>query len=151
MRENIILDSWAIIAWLQGEAEGRKVKDLISWIGGDKDLEAKIKNLIGKDKIGIVRLFLNIINLGEVFYILGRRKGENEATETIEEIKQNPIEIVPVSNSLVFKAASFKIKYSIAYADAFAIATAIIQEGCLLTGAPELKDLEDVSIMWMGE
>lgn len=151
MRENIILDSWAIIAWLQGEAEGGKVRDLINWINGDRDLEEEIKNLMGKDKIGIVKLFLNIINVGEVFYILGRRKGEEEATETIEEIKENPIEIVSVSNSVVFKAASLKIRYSIAYADAFAIATAIIQEGPLLTGDPELRDIKDVSIMWMGK
>ncbi|GAH25000.1 unnamed protein product, partial [marine sediment metagenome] len=74
--KNIILDSWAIIAWLQGESQGKKVRDLINWVSGDTDLEEKIKNLIGQSEIEKIRLFVNIINLGEVFYILGRRKGK---------------------------------------------------------------------------
>jgi len=149
--KNIILDSWAIIAWLQGESQGKKVRDLINWVSGDTDLEEKIKNLIGQSEIEKIRLFVNIINLGEVFYILGRRKGKEEAKDTISEIKENPIEIIPVSNSLVFRAASLKVNYPIAYANAFAIATAITQEGDLLTGDPELKDLEDIPIIWIGE
>lgn len=148
---NIILDSWAIIAWLQGESQGKKVRDLINWVSGDTDLEEKIKNLIGQSEIEKIRLFVNIINLGEVFYILGRRKGKEEAKDTISEIKENPIEIIPVSNSLVFMAASLKVNYPITYADAFAIATAITQEGDLLTGDPELKGLEDIPIIWIGE
>ncbi len=67
---NIILDSWAIIAWLQGESQGKKVRDLINWVSGDTDLEEKIKNLIKKTEIEKIRLFVNIINLGELFYIL---------------------------------------------------------------------------------
>jgi len=149
--KNIILDSWAIIAWLQGESQGKKVRDLINWVSGDTDLEEKIKNLIEQSEIEKIRLFVNIINLGEVFYILGRRKGKEEAKDTISEIKENPIEIIPVSNSLVFMAASLKVNYPIAYADAFAIATAITQEGDLLTGDPELKGLEDIPIIWIGE
>lgn len=149
--KNIILDSWAIIAWLQGESQGKKVRDLINWVSGDTDLEEKIKNLIGQSEIEKIRLFVNIINLGEVFYILGRRKGKEEAKDTISEIKENPIEIIPVSNSLVFMAASLKVNYPIAYTDAFAIATAITQEGDLLTGDPELKGLEDIPIIWIGE
>ena len=149
--KNIILDSWAIIAWLQGESQGKKVRDLINWVSGDTDLEEKIKNLIGQSEIEKIRLFVNIINLGEVFYILGRRKGKEEAKDTISEIKENPIEIIPVSNSLVFMAASLKVNHPIAYADAFAIATAITQEGDLLTGDPELKGLEDIPIIWIGE
>lgn len=149
--KNIILDSWAIIAWLQGESQGKKVRDLINWVSGDTDLKEKIKNLIGQSEIEKIRLFVNIINLGEVFYILGRRKGKEEAKDTISEIKENPIEIIPVSNSLVFMAASLKVNYPITYADAFAIATAITQEGDLLTGDPELKGLEDIPIIWIGE
>ena len=148
MVKNIILDSWSILAWLEGESQGEKVKDLIHWVDGKRSL--RIKNLIGDSKIERIRLFINIINLGEVFCILGRRKGEEEANETISEIKESPIEVIPASNSLVFKAASLKVRYSIAYADAFAIATAITRKGFLLTGNPELKGLKDVPIIWIG-
>ncbi len=149
--KNIVLDSWSIIAWLQGESPGEKVRNLVNWVNGERDLEDKIRSLIGQSTIVEMRLLVNIINLGEVFYILGRRKGEQEAKETIDEIKENHLEIIPVSNSLVFKAASIKMNHLIAYADAFAIATAMTQEGSLLTGDPELKDARDIPIIWIGE
>lgn len=151
MMENIILDSWAIIAWLQGEPQGKKVKDLINWVSGDRDIEDKIRNLVGTSEIEKIKLFVNIINLGEVFYILGRRKGKEEAKDTIDAIKENPIEVIPVSNSLVFKAALLKINHPIARADAFAVATAIAHEGYLLTGDPEFKNLKGIPIIWIGE
>jgi len=151
MIKKIVLDSWSIIAWLQGESPGEKVRNLVNWVNGERDSEDKIRSLIGQSKIVEIRLLVNIINLGEVFYILGRRKGEQEAKETIDEIKENPLEIIPVSNSLVFKAASIKMNHLIAYADAFAIATAITQKGSLLTGDPELKDVRDIPIIWIGE
>lgn len=151
MMKKIVLDSWSIIAWLQGESPGEKVRNLVNWVNGERDSEDKIRSLIGQSTIVEMRLLVNIINLGEVFYILGRRKGEQEAKETIDEIKENRLEIIPVSNSLVFKAASIKMNHLIAYADAFAIATAITQKGSLLTGDPELKDVRDIPIIWIGE
>jgi len=149
--KNIVLDSWSIIAWLQGESPGEKVRNLVNWVNGERNSEDKVRSLIGQSTIVEMRLLVNIINLGEVFYILGRRKGEQEAKETIDEIKENRLEIIPVSNSLVFKAASIKMNHLIAYADAFAIATAMTQEGSLLTGDPELKDVRDIPIIWIGE
>lgn len=149
--KNIVLDSWSIIAWLQGESPGEKVRNLVNWVNGERNSEDKVRSLIGQSTIVEMRLLVNIVNLGEVFYILGRRKGEQEAKETIDEIKENRLEIIPVSNSLVFKAASIKINHLMAYADAFAIATAMTQEGSLLTGDPELKDVRDIPIIWIGE
>lgn len=149
--KNIVFDSWSIIAWLQGESPGEKVRNLVNWVNGERNSEDKIRSLIGQSTIVEMRLLVNIINLGEVFYILGRRKGEQEAKETIDEIKENRLEIISVSNSLVFKAASIKMNHLIAYADAFAIATAMTQEGSLLTGDPELKDVRDIPIIWIGE
>ena len=149
--KNIVLDSWSIIAWLQGESPGEKVRNLVNWVNGERNSEDKVRSLMGQSTIVEMRLLVNIVNLGEVFYILGRRKGEQEAKETIDEIKENRLEIIPVSNSLVFKAASIKINHLMAYADAFAIATAMTQEGSLLTGDPELKDVRDIPIIWIGE
>ena len=35
MDNNLSLDSWAILAWLQGEPAGEVVRDLIAWSQGD--------------------------------------------------------------------------------------------------------------------
>lgn len=148
--KSIVFDSWAIIAWLQGETQGDIVRNLIGWIEGDRKVKKKAISFIGEE-VREVDLYLNIINLGEIFYILGRRKGEREAKNTINELMATPIEVISVTDSLVFLAASLKIKYTIAYADAFAVATAKAKNASLITGDTELKDLDEVPILWIGK
>lgn len=146
----VVLDSWAILAWLQGEPGGALVRDLLGWAEGDTAAGGRVRKRLGKD-LKRPKIYVSIINLGEVFYILGRRVGEREARETIEEIKAGVIEVLPVSEEHVFEAASLKIKYPIAYADGFALAAAIAQGGALVTGDPELKDTREVPIIWLGK
>jgi len=147
--ETFVLDSWAVIAWLQGEPQGKVVRDLIGCFENDGESKEKVERLLGKE-VQALRLVINVINLGEVFYILGRRRGEQEARSTIDELRATGIEVFPVTDSLVFDAASLKIRYTMAYADAFAAATAKAQSGILVTGDPELKDLKEISILWIG-
>ena len=139
-----------MIAWLQGEPQGEIVRSLIGWVEGDEEAKGKVKRLLGKEAEGL-RIIINVINLGEVFYILGRRKGEQEAKSTIDELRATGIEVLPATDSLVFEAAALKIRHAMAYADAFAVATAKAQNGTLVTGDPELKDLEEIPILWIGE
>lgn len=150
MTSQLVLDSWAILSWLQGEPGGALVRDLLSWAEGDEEVEERVKARLGGE-LSRPKISISLINLGEVFYILGRRIGEKGARETIEEIRASAIEVVPVSEELIFQAASPKIKYPIAYADGFALATAIAQGGTLVTGDPELKDVKEVPILWIGE
>lgn len=145
----LTLDSWAVLAWLQGEPQGEVVRDLIGWLEGDEEAKAKAERLVGKE-VEELKVIINIINLGEIFYILGRRKGEQEAKDLVNELTATDIEVLSVTDSLVFDAASFKISHAIAYADAFAVATTKAQNGTLVTGDPELKNLEEVPILWIG-
>lgn len=145
----LVLDSWAVIAWLQGEPQGKVVRDLIGWLEGDEETKGRVKRLMGK-KVEELRVIINVINLGEIFYILGRRKGEQEAKSTIDELRVTGIEVLPVTDTLVFDAASLKIRHASAYADAFAVATTRAENATLVTGDPELKDLEEVPLLWIG-
>lgn len=149
MTERIVLDSWAILAWLQGESAGAIVRDLLGWADGDETSGKRVRSRWG-DEMSRPGLFVSLINLGEVFYILGRKKGEREARETVEEIKGSVIGVVPVSEELIFKAALFKIRYPLAYADGFALATAVAVGGALITGDPELRNVEETPILWIG-
>ena len=94
---------------MQGEPAGEVVWDLIAWSQGDGAAGARVKRRLGRE-LKRPKLFVNLVNLGEVFYLLGRRRGEREARETIEEIRAF-VEVVPASEQLVFEAASLKIKY----------------------------------------
>lgn len=90
---------------------------------------------------GRSRLHLSLMNLGEIYYIFGRRRGEDAANLTIENIKRLPIQLLPIDENLVLAAARYKTNYRLSYADAFVVATAVSYNLTVVTGDPELLAL----------
>jgi len=41
--------------------------------------------------------------------------------------------------------------YPVAYADAFAVATAEVTKSALLTGDPELRSITNIKLLWIGQ
>jgi uncharacterized protein len=129
MSKRFALDAWAILAFLQSEEPAAtRVRELLSAAEHGRSPE----------------LFLSIVNLGEVYYIVGRVKGRQEADETISDLRRLPLTIVPASDDSVLAAAGFKMRHRISYADAFAAATAAAMDAMLVTGDPELLALKEV-------
>ena len=87
---------------------------------------------------------LSLMNLGEVFHITGRRRGQAVAEQLLTRIKQLPIHILAVDEARVLAAARLKLSYRLAYANAFAAAAAAELDAALLTGDPELLALAPV-------
>ncbi|MBK8989544.1 MAG: type II toxin-antitoxin system VapC family toxin [Chloroflexi bacterium] len=128
MTQRFVLDAWAVLAFLQGEEPAAaRVRDLLDAAARETDVE----------------LLLSIINLGEVFYIVGRAKGQHEAEQTLTALRQLPWQIVPATDTAVLAAAAFKMKHPVSYADAFAATAAQDHTATLLTGDPELLALSD--------
>lgn len=133
MKRKSLLDSFAILAWMQDEDGAQVVEDL----------------LYGA-KRGEEQILMNIVNLGEVFYRCARVQDLQFARETLDRIRLLPIRIIPCPNDLVLQAAEIKAEYSIAYADAFLAATALREDAQVVTGDPEFKKLEHlIRILWL--
>jgi len=131
-RGGFVLDSHALLAYFEGEASGNAVRELID--------EAEQRR---------IRLYLSLINWGEVVYIVRREKGEVAAHEVVARIDILPITLRGVDRTLVQAAAAFKAQHPIAYGDAFAAATASTLQLPLVTGDPEFRHLEaQVKIRW---
>ena len=128
MNAKYLLDSWAVLAYLKKESPA----------------DQRVLELLEKARDGKVLLFLSVINLGEIYYIVGRARGEDTAQHILEEIKRLPIEILPVDETDVLAAARWKMQYPMAYADAFAASAAQDLQAILLTGDPELLALGDL-------
>jgi uncharacterized protein len=77
------------------------------------------------------------INLGEVFYITARRNGVQIARELLEDLRHQ-LDVDEVSPERVLAAAEIKAMHPMAFADAFAVATAQAYGAVLLTGDPEI-------------
>jgi predicted nucleic acid-binding protein len=123
-----VLDSWALIALLNKEPPA----------------SAEVESLLQKAADGQAFLALSIINLGEIYYIVGRSHGSQAADSFLERIKRLPIQIMQADEPRVLAAARLKMNHAISYADAFAAAAALELEAVLLTGDPELVQLSDI-------
>jgi len=129
------LDSFALLAYLEGETGKRRV-------GG----------LMRRAKSGECSLFLSLINLGEVLYITERERGLVLAQRVLAAIDQLPLQIVQVSRATVLSAAHVKAHYPVSYADAFAVVTAQDHRCVLLTGDPEFEQVAAaglVDVEWL--
>jgi ribonuclease VapC len=79
------------------------------------------------------------INLGEVAYVVERLSGVDRSREVVREL-QRLLTLDAPSPRRVLEAARLKANHTMAYADAFALATAIAHDAIVLTGDPELLD-----------
>ena len=67
--------------------------------------------------------------------------GIDKADEWLRVFRKLPIEMVPVREPLAMEAGRLKARHRISFADAFAVATARVEGGAVLTGDPEILTL----------
>jgi predicted nucleic acid-binding protein len=129
----IALDSWAVLAYLEGEPSAKKVADHIA--------DAHEQN---------IPLFISVVNAGEVWYIIAREASVTDADRSITELRHLGIHFVDADWTLAHDAGGFKSKYKMSFADCFAAALAKQKKALLLTGDPEFKQVETlITIDWL--
>ena len=131
----VVLDSWAVIAYLEDEAAAGKVADIIS----DAHEEQ-------------IPLLMTVVNAGEVWYIVARQTSGAEADASIKQLRDLGIKLVDADRSLAKDAGYFKSKNKMSFADCFAAALAKQRKAHLATGDPEFKQVEkEIAISWLGK
>jgi len=112
------LDSWAVLAWLDGEEPAAKA------------VERAIKR---------ERPAMSWMNLVEVHYRTIRDHGRQEADQVLAELRPLISENLPGIASMR-SVSALEAEHPIALADCFAVALAAEEEAALLTGDPEIID-----------
>jgi predicted nucleic acid-binding protein len=131
--KSIVLDSWAVIAYLEGEPAAKRVADHIT--------DAHEEN---------IPLFMSVINAGEVWYIIAREASVSDADRSITELRHLGIEFVDADWTAAHEAGGFKSKYKMSFADCFAAALTKQKKALLLTGDSEFKQIEpQITIDWL--
>jgi predicted nucleic acid-binding protein len=115
---NACLDSWAVLAWLDG----------------DEPAAGAVQ-----ESFDAGRPWMSWLNVGEVAYQLERRHGVDEAALVLGRLRA-AVALDDVTPSRVLAAAHIKAAHPLAFADCFAAATAGARDATLLTGDPELLD-----------
>jgi len=133
MENGIVLDSFAVLAYLQAEKGAQQVKELLHQAAN-----------------GQLSVQMTVINLGEVYYITSRAYGQERAEEVLAMLRHLPIKLVVVDEKLALEASRIKAKYPLSYADAFAVTLAQHHGVPVITGDLEFSCVENlVSVKWL--
>ena len=128
-----VLDSWALLCYLEQEPGYEKIIELF-----EEAVESSKP------------LFMCIVNWGEVYYQVARRFGEQRVQEIEKLIQTLPITLVEADKELTREAARIKATKKMAYADCFAVALARLKKAELYTGDPEFRAVEkEIKVVWL--
>ena len=103
----------------------------MSWLEGSEPAGTRVEEAMA---VGAV---MSWINVGEVQSIVKRRAGEERARRVVRELRRRVRLDLPTEERIIH-AASIKAAHRMAFADAFAVATALAHEATLYTGDPEI-------------
>lgn len=132
-QQSFVLDSYALLAYFQAEAGGSSVRDILKQARENR-----------------AQAFLSLLNLGEIFYTVARRRGKETARGVVENISFLPVQCVEAGRERVLEAAEIKADYSLSYADAFAAACALEFSAVLVTGDAEFQTVEPrIPVLWI--
>src|SRR5215211_4094551 len=128
-----VLDTWAVIAYLEDEPSGEQVEELIATAHEEQ-----------------IPMYMSVVNVGEVWYTLAREVSEEEANAGVKILSDLRIQFENADWELTQEAARFKSQNKMSYADAFAAALAKIKKAELVTGDNEFKPLDSqIKISWL--
>jgi ribonuclease VapC len=128
-----VLDTWAVIAYLEDEPSGEQVEDLIAAAHEEQ-----------------IPIYMSVVNVGEVWYTVAREVSEEEAHASVKILRDLRIQFEAVDWTLTQEAARFKSQNKMSYADCFAAALAMVKKADLVTGDNEFKPLDgEVRIQWI--
>lgn len=130
-----VLDTYALLAVLEDESGAETVTKMFT----------------ARDS----KLFLSLINLGEAYSVIIRRKGQEAADELVNSIiTEETLTLVDAPWSKIKKAAQIKSGGGLSYADSFVVALAKEIEAPIVTGDPEIQKVANrlgIDLIWIGE
>jgi len=130
---NVVLDSFAVLAFLFGESGHQKVVTALEK-AADTDSD----------------LLIAAPNWAEVRYIVERKVGSAKWREVRSQLLGLPIEIVSAGQELSELAGELKVTKKMSLADCFAAALAKRENAQVYTGDPEFKKVEHLAhIVWI--
>lgn len=119
-----VLDAGALIALLENEKGAAQVSALVQ-----KAREQRYK------------LYISVVNWGEVYYVIWNGRGPGVARHAVEQLAQLPVEIISADLDQTRLAAELKAEQKLPYADCFAASLAILRRATLVTADSDFARL----------
>ena len=132
----LVLDSYAILAWL----------------GGELPAADDVQRLLDRAADESEALAMSQINVSEVFYIVAKMHGRQQTDVVRKNLQKLPVDFRSATDQRVEHAADIKAEHALAYANAFAAGLALEEDATLVTGDPEFEQLEGTAglqVRWL--
>jgi predicted nucleic acid-binding protein len=121
----VVLDTSALIAFIQNEA------------GADR-----VEQILKEGRSGNASVYISFVTLAELYYVVWREEGRSAALEIIALVKSLPLGIVESAERLTLLAGSIKANHRLSLADAFVAATASHVGATLIHKDPEMEQFK---------
>jgi len=129
----VVLDSSALLTFLEDRAGARKVRDLL-----------------GLALQGEHKLLMSVVNWGEVYYAAARALGSEVARQTEGRIAQLPVTVLDADRTLTRLAAEFHGRYKLPYVDCFAAALASQHKARVATCDRDFSRIvSEIPLIWI--
>lgn len=135
--KNYVLDACALIAVLNKENGAESVKEILE--------QAKTES---------VSVYMNTLNLLEVYYGVLREYGYETALQVLSVIKSSSVIIVDTITDAVFKQAGrLKANYKISLADSIVLAEGIVRDAIVISSDHHefdaIEESENIEFLWI--
>ena len=128
-----VLDASALLDFLENGPGAGRVEQILN---GAHRQESKV--------------FISVMNWGEVFYNLWQHHGEEAARTGVGRLARLPIAIVPVDQQQAMTAAEVKALHKISFVDCVAAALAELQNSILVTCDRDFQKLgRRIQVLWL--
>jgi len=128
-----VFDAGALLAFLQ-----------------DKPGSAKVDEVLKEARRVRAKILMSAVNYGEVYGLILREFGREQAVAAVHAVRPLPVELVDVTPQRACHAADIKARYKLHYADSFAAALAIEHKATLLTSDSDFRKLgHDFPVVWL--
>lgn len=121
----VLIDSWVWIEYWKG---GKYAENAATYIDGDEEA------------------YVSAVNLIEIYSWFARSYGENVAKSRIETVEKRTY-VIPLEKRIAMEAARLKIKHKLGMADAIVLATANHVKGNVVSGDPDFKGIDGVTLI----
>jgi predicted nucleic acid-binding protein len=139
MKKNNVyfLDACALLAAIKGEEGAFVVAELYEQAEGRK-----------------IRLFINKINLLEIYYGIHRERGKKYADDTLRSIVDSVVGVTDTSYEVLVEAGRLKSAYRrVSLADCIAIGEALVSGGTVVTADHHemgiIEGNENINFLWI--
>jgi predicted nucleic acid-binding protein len=116
----------------------------------DRPGASKVDELLKETRRGRAKLLMSAVNYGEVYGLIFRQFGPEQALTALYAVRPLLIELLDVTPQRALQAADVKAKYKLYYVDSFAAALAIEQKATLVTSDSDFRKLGHVfPVVWL--